>query len=104
MQKKIYCINHKKRKAMNNAIMCEECYDNQNKYLKTRIRDVETYDEDRYLFLTRKAKELGLTYTNKDIKSMMAAGMTDHLILKTENYHVWCYGNEQSKALPYHYE
>lgn len=97
------CMNHPKKRTVN-ARLCNECFREQNDYLKTRVRDVETYDEDRLLFLYRKSKELDLGYTKKEIRGMVRSGMTDNLILKTGNSGVWTYGGEPSKAIEYVYE
>lgn len=97
------CVNHPERKTTN-AKMCDECFQKQNEYLKTRLRDVETYDEDRLLFLVRKSEEFGLGYTKKEINSMIRSGMTDSLILKADSANVWTYGSEASQALPFVYK
>ena len=98
------CINHPNRRSMLNAFMCEECFQVQNEYLKTRVRDVETEKEDRLTFLFRRAKELGLNYTKREINKFIRAGMTDNLILKTKSDNVWVYGCEASKAMPVRYQ
>lgn len=95
-----WCINHPKVKSMTNGVMCEKCFQKQNEELRKKIMDVETYNEDRLLFLLRKSKELDLGYSKKEIKRMVRSGMTDALILKTKRLNVWTYDCEVSGALP----
>src|SRR5690625_2772747 len=96
------CNKCKSSKRMHRGtLLCSACYQKQNERLKTRLRNVETYNEDRLLFLARKSKELGLKHTLQDIKNMIHRGYTDQLILKTESWDVWTLGSEPSKALPF---
>src|SRR5690625_5125336 len=60
---------------------CEECFEDYKSLLKTRLRDVETYNEPRIEFLIRMSKELGLGYTRAKMVRMIQAGMTDFMIL-----------------------
>lgn len=83
------------------TLLCEGCYQEQNKRLKSRVRDVETHNEDRTTFLVRRSRELGLNYTRKQIRAFIRQGYTDNLILKTESWGVWTLGSEPSRALPY---
>ena len=44
-------------------------------------RDVETYNEDRFTFLTRVNNELNIGRTVNEIKQMIDDGMSDDIIL-----------------------
>lgn len=94
----IQCDNP--RAKMRGTLLCEDCLADTAKSLKSKLRDVETFDEDRREFLFRKNKELNLGYTKKEIISMIDAGMTDAMILSDDTIAIWRYGDEWSKAMP----
>lgn len=97
------CRDCAENKQMRGSYVCESCFDEMNRQMITKTRDVETYNEDRNKFLARRSKELGLNHTAKDIRGMIRAGMTDNLILKTKDENVWTMGSERSRALPMTY-
>src|SRR5690625_8005242 len=65
----IQCDNP--RAKMRGTLLCEDCLTNTAKSLKSKLRDVETFDEDRREFLLRKNKELNIGHTEKEIISMI---------------------------------
>src|SRR5690625_6591528 len=82
----IQCDNP--RAKMRGTLLCEDCLTNTAKSLKSKLRDVETFNEDRREFLFRKNKELNIGHTEKEIISMIDAGMTDAMILSEEALHI----------------
>ncbi len=76
------------------SFLCNSCYDLQNEQLKSKVLDVETYDEDRLLFLARMTKQVGKDLTAKEIRSMVDNGMSDEQILRTKPLNIWTYGCE----------
>lgn len=89
------CMNCVGEKAIPGSKLCKMCYDAQNNELTHKVRDIETYTEDRLSFLYRKSKEIGLNHSRKHINKMITAGMTDDLILKTKPDILWTYGSPE---------
>lgn len=107
-RKKYICIDCKTRPVnlgvkRTGTFLCNKCYDLQNEQLKSKVLDVETYDEDRLLFLARMSKQVGKDLSAKEIRSMVDNGMTDEQILRTRPLSIWTYGCEVSPE-PMHFK
>lgn len=97
------CGNKKTNAILTGSYQCEPCRIKLIDRLNASYRNVERDEEKRIDFLLRRAKELGINKTKKDIKNMIYNGYADWQILNNKKLHVWTWGNGNSKKEAYYY-
>lgn len=71
------------------SFQCESCNDKLINRIKQNYRNIEKLNESRLQFLVRRAKELDINITEKQIKTLIRNGHEDWQILNTKRISVW---------------
>lgn len=100
----IDCGTEKETIRLTGSFQCEPCKSNLIERINGNYRNIDVPNEERLEFLMRRAKELGINKTEKDIKKMIFNGYEDWQILSNEKIHVWTWGNGSAQRVPFPFE